>query len=261
MDNYSNYRSALIIGHPGHELRVFKFVKDFKPRVYILTDGSGYDRSSRVYNSRRILESQGATCADIMGVFSDYELYQIILKNKVSVLEDLIKTIYFDLTAHNINFLFGDAIEGFNPTHDVCRYLINILVEIHSIKLSKQVSNFDFNLDGLPEECPVHLRSGMLSRKLNDAEISAKIEAAKNYPELKEDVEHTLNKFGHDAFRTECLRPVKNRKDLRGWQTSKPQYEIFGGKRVSDGQYEQVITFKDHVEPLANQLWGLVNKF
>ena len=49
MENF--IKPAMIIGHPGHELRAFKFIKDFKPDIFIITDGSGSNNFSRIQNS------------------------------------------------------------------------------------------------------------------------------------------------------------------------------------------------------------------
>ena len=54
-------KPALIIGHPGHELRAFKYIKDFKPDVYILTDGSGSTNASRLYQSVKVINQAGIT--------------------------------------------------------------------------------------------------------------------------------------------------------------------------------------------------------
>jgi hypothetical protein len=35
-----NRNIAVVIGHPGHELRIYRFIEIYKPRVYKLTDGS-----------------------------------------------------------------------------------------------------------------------------------------------------------------------------------------------------------------------------
>ena len=41
-------RCALVVAHPGHELRVYGWLALRKPDVYILTDGSGHTGNSRL---------------------------------------------------------------------------------------------------------------------------------------------------------------------------------------------------------------------
>jgi len=52
---------ALIIAHPGHELRVHHWLEKTRPLVFVLTDGSGRTAQSRLHSTTRILERAGAT--------------------------------------------------------------------------------------------------------------------------------------------------------------------------------------------------------
>ena len=46
-EGLSSYRRpALLLGHPGHELKVLGWLAENRPRVYVLTDGSGFDGAS-----------------------------------------------------------------------------------------------------------------------------------------------------------------------------------------------------------------------
>jgi hypothetical protein len=47
--------SALIIAHPGHEIRVHGWLERAKPVVYVLTDGSGRSGQSRLASTARLL--------------------------------------------------------------------------------------------------------------------------------------------------------------------------------------------------------------
>jgi hypothetical protein len=53
-------RPALIIAHPGHELRVHHWIEKTRPLVLVLTDGSGRTTQSRLASTTRILEQAGA---------------------------------------------------------------------------------------------------------------------------------------------------------------------------------------------------------
>ena len=76
-------KAALIIGHPGHELRVFKYIKEYTPDVFILTDGSGSNRSSRIHQSIQLLISLGAKVQCPFPVFTDKDFYNIILMQEI----------------------------------------------------------------------------------------------------------------------------------------------------------------------------------
>src|SRR5260221_8686768 len=49
-------RPALIIAHPGHELRVHRWLEKTRPLVLVLTDGSGRTAQSRLASTTRILK-------------------------------------------------------------------------------------------------------------------------------------------------------------------------------------------------------------
>src|SRR5215470_17021527 len=59
--------AALVISHPGHELRLFGWLRLAKPSVFILTDGSGRSDASRIASTSRILASAGANPGGIFG--------------------------------------------------------------------------------------------------------------------------------------------------------------------------------------------------
>ena len=123
--NEDQRKVAVIIGHPGHELRVFKFIKEFKPDVFILTDGSGSTNQSRIHQTIKILDSLGSNYNLLFKPFADRELYNIILESKVDELLNIKKLLINEFLNKQYDFVLGDALEGFNPTHDLCRYLIN----------------------------------------------------------------------------------------------------------------------------------------
>ena len=246
--------AALIIGHPGHELRVHGFVSRLRPRVYVFTDGSGYDNQSRIDSTIRLIRDSGAVCGSAMGEFSDRVFYDLILSADLDVFKKLVENIAKDLVRHQINLVFGDAIEGFSPTHDLCRYLINAAVSVAEKLSQTKISNYDFLLEGHPADCPPEIRNQAIWLELNKAELDGKINAGLNYLELTSEVEEALMRLGRSAFKSECLRPVLDPEKLEDWPTEKPYYEVYGEKKVEDGQYDQEITFKDHLKRIGEAL-------
>src|SRR4051794_29308473 len=53
-------RAALVVAHPGHELRVHGWIEAVRPLVHVLTDGSGSSGRSRLESTRRVLGPTGA---------------------------------------------------------------------------------------------------------------------------------------------------------------------------------------------------------
>ena len=65
--------AALIIGHPGHELRIHHWLESARPLTFVLTDGSGRGLESRLPSTRLVLERAGAKPASIFGPWTDAE--------------------------------------------------------------------------------------------------------------------------------------------------------------------------------------------
>ncbi len=247
-------RTALIIGHPGHELRVYKFLQLLKPRVYILTDGSGYNKRSRVESTMKILLETGATPSEMVGVFTDIEFYDTILSRNTDVLTKVMKDIIRDLRNRKIDMVFGDAIEGFNPTHDLCRYMINTMVKALQIDSKHLLKNYDFLLEAPPDQIGTHeIRDARMVHLSND-ELNAKINAALGYQEVAYDVSRALKHYGKQAFSKECLRPVSDLDKLTNWENEAPYYETYGKTKVEQGQYKTSISFEAHMLPLGKTL-------
>src|SRR5262245_50004468 len=74
----SHPRTALVVSHPGHELRVHGWLERTKPVVHVLTDGSGHTGSSRLDSTTRLLERVGARAGSIYGRYSDESLYALL---------------------------------------------------------------------------------------------------------------------------------------------------------------------------------------
>lgn len=245
---------ALIIGHPGHELRIFRFIEIYKPRVYVLTDGSGSHGVSRIHNTAAILEKCGATLSPVMGYFTDMELYKILLQKDYDPLFRCIDKISYDLQENAVTVIAGDAIEGYNPTHDLCRYMINHLASDLEKRLKAPVKNFDFLLDGLATPG----KEKLLEIRLDDADFERKYKTAESYQELAFEVKRAVEKYGREPFKIEYLREVNKPYRYNDWEEEIPFYEKYAEEKVASGVYHEVVSFKEHVLPFLEKLSSYV---
>lgn len=245
-------RAALIIGHPGHELRVHRWLELAKPTVYVLTDGSGHTGRSRLRSTSKVLAAAGATPGTIFGSFSDGDLYTAMLAGDRAVLCRVVHALADALVCSKVDYVVADALEGFNPSHDLCRYLVNAAVAL----TEKPLRNFEFLLEGSPTDCPKQLQADAVTLELTEDDLARKIAAARSYPELREETDAALARFGAAAFRSECLRPVRDlRQGLDALDQEPPYYERYGERQVSAGHYDRVIRYRTHIQPLVRALW------
>src|SRR5258705_2148570 len=243
-------RTALVIGHPGHELRVFHWLEMVRPTVFVLTDGSGRSGHSRLPETTRILEQAGASRGSFYGRLTDGEAYNAILNRDFDLFIELARELARFLIDETVGYVAGDALEGYNPTHDVCRLVIGTAVEIASQSGNKGVENFDFPLTGAPDK---GARNHDIRIELDDDAFARKMAAVRACAELESEVNDAIASNSERAFRVECLRAVGNN-EIRFGQDDQPYYERYGEKQVDAGHYREIIRYREHVLPLAEAL-------
>lgn len=253
--SWKHQRAALLIAHPGHELRVFHWLEMARPLVCILTDGSGHTNRSRLLSTTHVLHSTGAHRGPVYGRFTDPEIYAAILKNNVEVFIDLMRQIARLFIEQDIEYVVHDAIEGFNPSHDLCWHLAGATSLLATKASGRTIRRFNFPLTGLPADCPDENRSEAIWLKLDDDSVRRKLTAAKGYPELKPEVDAAREKFGDAPFAIECLRPTGDSARHLEETDEVPFYEKYGEDRAASGYYSDVIRRREHVLPLARTLW------
>jgi hypothetical protein len=246
-------RAALVIAHPGHELRVHRWLELARPVVLVLTDGSGHTGRSRLSSTMAVLERAGAVPGPLFGRLSDRSLYEAILSGDTDLFAGLAEEIAMALDDADVDYVAGDAVEGFNPGHDVCRLLLNAAI-LRLEQLGRRVESFEFPLDGPPQECPGEDRSNAILLELDEDSLQRKLEAARTYTELEGEVNRAYASYGWEPFRVECLRPVRYSLEIGHRFQHPPYYESYGEKQVAAGIYQEVIRFQVHMAPLAASL-------
>ena len=248
-------RPALVVGHPGHELRVFGWMSEYRPRVYVVTDGSGHHGVSRVPSTARLIGGLDAEPGEIFGLMSDAEIYRAILEKDCSLFLNIADAIASSFLRNRIDFVAGDATEGFNPTHDICRTLVNAAVLMTQRATGEPISNFEFCLTEWQQDCETSHGGRCLHFSLDDELLFQKLNAAEDYVELRDEVRQGIAKRGKEYFRIECLREISEPM-LPNQNPGIPFYESWGEERVSAGKYGSVIRLKEHMLPISEAIWN-----
>jgi hypothetical protein len=251
----SDRTCALVIAHPGHELRVHHWLERARPWVFVITDGSGRTARSRLDSTRDVLDRAGARPAGIFGRFTDANIYAMVGRGDATPLLGVLDELIDQIESLSIDCIAGDALEGFNPSHDLCRFLINAVTARHRSR-GRTLANFDFLLDGRPDAAAKGVRGRTVTVELDSSALDRKLAAAHGYPELAGEVESALQRFGRAAFAAEMLRPVSDLgQGLETMPEDPPYYETFGEQQVRAGHYRDVIRYREHVRPMAHALW------
>lgn len=186
-------RAALVVAHPSHELRLHGWLEQAQPYVCVLTDGGGRSGEPRLERTTEVLSRAGATLGAIYGRLSDLDVYAAILNGDADLFGAIVEELAQKFVEQHIEYVVGDAAEGYSVTHDICRVMIGAAVDMAESRYSHRVENFDFAVVGPPEECPDDLREEAIWLELDDEAFSRKVKAALGYtPKLAKDVEAAL---------------------------------------------------------------------
>ncbi|HJV23306.1 MAG TPA: hypothetical protein VJ570_11445 [Holophagaceae bacterium] len=222
-----------MVAHPGHELRLHGWLEQTRPRVAVLTDGSGGGGVSRLEASRALLAEAGAEATEVFGVAPDRAFYGAILAGDVGFVGGLVARLLALIAAERPTVLVSDAAEGYNPTHDLCHALTALAARLTGLP------HLDFPLEGPPEAPGAALRLAL------DAGAHArKLARARGYTALAKDLQEALDRHGAEAFAVECLF------EARPGPAGKPYYETYGERMVAAGRYATVLRRAEHLAPL-----------
>jgi hypothetical protein len=246
-------QSALIVAHPGHELRVFRWMEQHQPLYCCLTDGSGGSGASRLASTSRVLELVGGRPGPLFGRYQDTAVYQLLL-DASPTFTDLVVELADWLESNDVSQVLGDAAEGFNPAHDICRIVADGAVDLAARRMNRPIRNLDFIVDGQPDVCPEAIRAELVRIELDAAALERKIDAALGYREMHDEVEFALKRYGKQAFATEYLRPARTDLALARYEHEAPRYERYGETRVGQGRYTDVIRYRTHVAPIRQAI-------
>ncbi|HET6978331.1 MAG TPA: hypothetical protein VFI24_18515 [Pyrinomonadaceae bacterium] len=183
-------RAALVVAHPSHELRIHGWLEQSQPYVCILTDGGGRSGEPRLSRTTEVLNRAGARPGVIYGRLSDLEVYSAILNGDSELFAGLVEELCDAFVSEQIEYVVGDAAEGYSVAHDICRTIIGAAVDLAELKHDHTIKNFDFLVVGRPEQSA---SDEAITLHLDHDAFTRKIKAALAYtPKLAKDVEAAL---------------------------------------------------------------------
>jgi hypothetical protein len=246
-------RAALVVGHPGHELKVLGWAAAYRPRTFILTDGSGHGGTPRTGHSRRLLGDLQVSVDSGFGNRPDQVVYAAILERNTAFFCDQTRRLADAFVRHGIDFVAGDALEGYNPTHDLCRWMIDAAVTMAQRQPDITIRNYEFLLTESASDADSRHSASCCHFLLDDEAFGRKMACALAYKEMAPEVQSALDRCGKDYFATECFHRVERPFAARPY-LQPPQYESWGEQRVTVGHYRTVIHHQEHVVPIMEAI-------
>ena len=235
---------SVVVAHPGHDSR--SPLHRAQAASVLLPLRTGRERREIRASNRRPVSCGkwaehpgGSTDALVTGRFTGSSSTR-----GVEVFAGLADELAKNLMDHGIECVAGDAMEGFNPGHDICRALIDGAVAIVQARTGRVLQNYEFAVHNDP--APIAAEA-TIRLKLDDAALERKIAAAMAYPEMQGEVRAALNKFGKQSFAVEYLRPATTSAMLGQFEITPPRYELLGEIRVSEGRYREIVRYREHL--------------
>jgi len=234
----------LLVAHPGHELRLHRWLELARPSLFVLTDGSGSAGTSRVPSTHAVLANVGARAGSMVAPFTDAQIYDAILRRDTTNVAAA--TLRLAEACVDAEFVVTDSWEGYNPAHDVCRILGELATERASLLAGRTIPLYEYPV---VQPFEVSGDAGEIVIRLDEAAVERKIAAAYAYTELRSDVDEMLHIAGADQLRLEVLRPASP-----PVTSGKPFYETRGEQQVAAGRYDVVLRYRDHLAPFVEAL-------
>ena len=217
-----------------------------RPSVAVLTDGSGSASTSRIGESRSVIDRIGGSPARVFGALTDRDAYDALMSGRTNRFGELVDAIADEVLAKDVTAIVIDAAEGYNPIHDVCHWIGRTAIN-RVVDRNRPIDGFELDLVGHPEGDGWGVRIA-----LDGDAFTRKLAAIAAYPALAGEATAAFEQYGRDAFRSEFLRHVQPAPiPPASWI---PYYETVGEARVRSGLYSSVLRYGLHVRPILEAL-------
>jgi hypothetical protein len=245
-------RPLLLIAHPGHELRLFGWLRQARPLVAILTDGSGSTGKSRIDLSGQLVAQLGGEIV-MSGIFAEPVLYAMMLRGDAAALLQVAEDIARVISDEGATMLVSDACEGYHPGHDICSPLLGRAAWLAGRRCSLPARHLEYRVIGKPG--PSGIDAFVL--KLDDATLHDKIDASRRYADasgnvLQQEVQYMFDTYGEESFRYEAFSPAGA--EAPQLYDGLRYYEVRGEERVKSGRYREVLRYQTHLAPIEAAL-------
>lgn len=215
-----------------------------RPVVYILTDGSGGNQSSRTEYSKETLFAAGAEPGPVFGQMSDRDWYDAILARDAAPFRNVADVVFETVKDASVVTVVADAVDGYNPVHD----LTSAIGEAVATRLTAAGAAVTYLVSAAVPGVAGDIETEvLLDREARDRKVAA----VRAYGPLAEESRRIF-----DEAPESLGREVLMRQDF-GWpERFEPKWEKFARERVAIGRYANLITYSDHVLPTARAILG-----
>lgn len=248
------FKTAFVLAHPGHELRLYDLLRAIGPDVHILTNGSRASATRRRREaSAALIASLGGELREVWTGLPDTALYSAIMEKRHDVFLDWTTLLAEDLIARGAELVVTDAWQYYNIAHDLTHLMARAAAAEASARVGREIPVLECQVvpAGLAPTAPEVMRRCM--KKLDAEAADAKKAAAYRYPDVAGEIADIETHEAHAAYALECLFEPAPISLLREVPAAKPAYESYGEARVATGLYKDVLRWR-HAESLIQVL-------
>src|ERR1041385_6556681 len=123
----------------------------------------------------------------------------MILERNSAMLLSLVAELAAELERERPSMIVADAAEGYNPVHDLCRFIAGAAIAMCGV----DVEQYEYAVVNHP-----HPPDAAIVVDLDAAEYAAKIERARAHAAVLTDVDELLSRYGEDPYGGAAARPA-----------------------------------------------------
>jgi len=242
--------TVFVFSHPNHELASLGRISRLQPcRIMYITDGGGENRCNETKN---VLSELGLTDNAVFMNLSEDSFYNAILNLDYEYFQKISQGIMDELKCETSPYIFCDAVEFYNPIHDLTFPIVQSLSlssTVFEIPLAHQTLAGDVVLQKPSER----LKSNSICISLTESEKKMKDYLFQSkYNSLGDEMDRLIEA---DVSLTKFEWLIKDRDcPILPMCDQVIRYDIRGSELTSKMIYDQPITYREHYVPLTTRI-------
>jgi hypothetical protein len=240
-----------VFSHPNHEIAIYCLLQSIQPHFVFLTDGGG---EKRLEQTRQGLESIGLLHRAQFLNYTEKSFYDALLDSDLNFFKNVATLVADILKASNSSQILCDAVEFYNPVHDMSFPIVMAAiadspgVKVFEVPLVYQQSGPDEVY--AVQQMPPSRRRNQVEFRLSDHQRNLKMDAwHKIYTMLVEQMGSLVSELPN----TEIIAPASPSLPEPGPEQI-VRYEWRAQRLLDCGEIERKITYTDHYLPIATPL-------
>lgn len=252
--------SIFVFSHPNHEIAVYGMIQRLDPWMIYLTDGGGEHRVSQTKSGLQMIDRLDKA---IFLDHSEASFYQGLVDRDTAFFSQVADEIREAFPGQPPSAVFMDAIEFYNPVHDLAVPLV-----FRAFQDCDEVPKFEIPLvHQVPEDGPDGAKGYLIQRfpsklakeaqvfGLTQEELDRKIEARDTiYTLLADQLGSTLSNLSAAHLGREFTGPAPASGAREAGESFALRYDSRAQKLLEEGRIEKPITFREHYLSLTESL-------